>query len=56
MLLIGDIFSGSVGVKFWGAYGFACSAHAYNYAHGTGLRSRQLAREFLPLQPVPSQG
>ncbi len=57
MLLIGDIFSGSVGVMFWGAYGFACSAHAYNYAHGTGLRSRQLAREFLPPpQPVPSLG
>ena len=56
MLLIGDIFSGSVGVMFWGAYGFACSAHAYNYAHGTGLRSRQLAREFLPPQPAPSLG
>ena len=36
MLLIGDIFSGSVGVFFWGAYGFACSAHAYNYATGKG--------------------
>ena len=57
MLLIGDIFSGSVGVFFWGAYGFACSAHAYNYATGKGLRSRQLAREFLPPpQPVPSLG
>lgn len=57
ILLIGDIFSGSVGVFFWGSYGFACSAHAYNYATGKGLRSRQLAREFLPPpQPVPSLG
>jgi hypothetical protein len=56
MLLIGDIFSGSVGVFFWGAYGFACSAHAYNFATGKGLRSRQLAHEFLSPQPVPSPG
>ncbi len=54
MLLIGDIFSGSVGVFFWGSYGFACSAHAYNFATGKGLRSRQLAREFVSPLPVPS--
>lgn len=52
ILLIGDIFSGSTGVMFWGAYGFACSAHAYNYAMGKGLRSRELAREFLVRQPA----
>ncbi|HEY3288293.1 MAG TPA: O-antigen ligase family protein [Gemmatimonadaceae bacterium] len=46
LLLIGDIFSGSSGAIYWGTYGFACCAHAYNYATGKGLRSRQLAREF----------
>lgn len=46
VLLIGDIFSGAVGTIWWGAYGFACCAHAYNYSIGKGLRSRQLAREF----------
>jgi hypothetical protein len=46
VLLIGDIFSGSTGAVFWGAYGFACSAHAYNYSIGRGLRSQQLVREF----------
>jgi hypothetical protein len=46
MLLIGDIFSGSTGAVFWGAYGFACSAQAYNFAIGRGLRSQQLVREF----------
>ncbi len=46
VLLIGDIFSGAVGAMFWGAYGFACCAHAFNFAKGKGLRSRQLAREF----------
>jgi hypothetical protein len=54
ILLIGDIFSGSVGVMFWGSYGFACSAHAYNFATGKGLRSRQLARELLARQPARS--
>ena len=48
VLFIGDIFSGAIGVMFWGAYGFACSAHAYNYATGKGLRSQQLARDFPP--------
>jgi len=52
ILLIGDIFSGAVGVLFWGAYGFACSAHAYNFATGKGLRSRRLAREFHAQQPA----
>lgn len=47
VLLIGDIFSGAVGAMFWGSYGFACSAHAYNYAMGRGLRSRQLASELV---------
>lgn len=56
MLLIGEIFSGSVGVMFWGAYGFASSSHAYNYAMGKGLRSRQLASEFLTPRPVPHPG
>lgn len=48
VLLIGDIFSGAVGAMFWGAYGFACAAHSYNFATGATLRSRQLAREFAP--------
>jgi hypothetical protein len=39
---------------FWGSYGFACSAHAYNFATGKGLRSRQLARELLARQPARS--
>ncbi|MFA6166834.1 MAG: O-antigen ligase family protein [Gemmatimonadaceae bacterium] len=52
VLLIGDIFSGASGAMFWGAYGFACSAHAYNYAVGTGLRSRQLARDFGAYTPT----
>lgn len=56
VLLIGDIFSGSMGVMFWGAYGFACSAHAYNFVMGKGLRSQELAREFRSLQPVSSPG
>lgn len=51
-LVIGDIFSGAIGVLFWGAYGFACSAHAYNYAMGKGLRSRQVALEFAGRQPA----
>lgn len=46
MLLIGDIFTGSSGTIFWGAYGFACCAHAYNYATGRALRSQQLVREY----------
>jgi hypothetical protein len=52
VLFIGDIFSGAVGAMFWGAYGFACCAHAYNYATGKGLRSRQLARDFNPRLPA----
>jgi len=56
VLLIGDIFSGAVGAMFWGAYGFACSAHAYNYAVGTGLRSRQLARDFGAYTPTATGG
>lgn len=56
MLLLGDIFSGATGAMFWGAYGFACSAHAYNYATGKGLRSRQLARDFGALAPAPTGG
>lgn len=52
VLLIGDIFSGSTGILFWGSYGFACSAHAYNFATGKGLRSRELAREFVARQPA----
>ena len=56
VLLIGDIFSGSVGAMFWGAYGFACSAHAYNYATGMGLRSRELAREFVARPPARAAG
>lgn len=52
VLLIGDIFSGSIGAVFWGAYGFACAAHAYNFAAGRGLRSRQLLREFGARQPA----
>lgn len=56
VLLVGDIFSGSTGVMYWGSYGFACGAHAYNHATGKGLRSRQLAREFLSSRPVPSPG
>lgn len=46
VLLIGDIFSGSVGAMFWGSYGFACCAHAHNYAAGKGLRSRQVVAQF----------
>lgn len=56
VLLIGDIFSGATGAMFWGAYGFACSAHAYNYAIGEGLRSRQLARDFGVLAPMSTGG
>lgn len=56
VLLIGDIFSGSVGAMFWGAYGFACCAHAYNYATGKGLRSREIAREFAVRQPARVPG
>lgn len=56
VLLIGDIFSGSTGLLFWGSYGFACSAHAYNFAMGKGLRSRELAREFVARQPAVSVG
>lgn len=56
VLLIGDIFSGSVGAMFWAAYGFACSAHAYNYAVGTGLRSRELARDFGGFTPTATGG
>jgi hypothetical protein len=56
VLLIGDIFSGAVGAMFWAAYGFACSAHAYNYAKGTGLRSRQLARDFAAYTPTSAGG
>jgi hypothetical protein len=46
VLFIGDIFSGAIGAMYWSAYGFACSAHAYNFATGKGLRSRQIARQF----------
>jgi hypothetical protein len=56
VLMIGDIFSGATGAMFWGAYGFACSAHAYNYATGKGLRSRQLARDFAALSQTPAGG
>lgn len=56
VLLIGDIFSGATGALFWGAYGFACSAHAYNFAVGMGLRSRQLARDFGVLTPTAAGG
>lgn len=56
VLLIGDIFSGSVGTMFWASYGFACSAHAFNYAAGTGLRSRQLARDFGAFTPPAAVG
>jgi hypothetical protein len=56
ILLIGDIFSGAVGALFWGAYGLACCAHAYNFATGRGLRSRQLAREFISQQPALVSG
>ncbi|MHB0961597.1 MAG: O-antigen ligase family protein [Gemmatimonadaceae bacterium] len=56
VLLIGDIFSGASGAMFWAAYGFACSAHAYNYAKGTGLRSRQLARDFAAYAPTSAGG
>jgi hypothetical protein len=56
VLLIGDIFSGAVGAMFWGAYGFACSTHAYNFAVGAGLRSRQLAREFGVSAPTATGG
>ena len=56
MLLIGDIFSGSVGVMFWGAYGFAASAHAYNFARGQGLRSRQQAQQLLASQALLNPG
>lgn len=56
ILLIGDIFSGAVGTLFWGAYGFACCAHAYNFATGKGLRSRRLAREFHSQQPALVSG
>ncbi len=56
VLLIGDIFSGAVGAMFWGAYGFACCAHAYNYAMGKGLRSRQMAREFVVRPPAHVPG
>jgi hypothetical protein len=56
VLLIGDIFSGAVGTMWWGAYGFACCAHAYNYAIGKGLRSRQLAREFSVRTASPAGG
>ncbi len=56
VLLIGDIFSGSSGTMFWGTYGFACCAHAYNYATGKGLRSRQLARDFQAQALTPASG
>jgi len=56
VLLIGDIFSGAVGAMFWGAYGFACCAHAYNFASGKGLRSRQLVREFSLRPPARLPG
>ncbi len=52
VLFIGDIFSGAIGAMFWGAYGFACSAHAYNFATGKGLRSRRLVREFHAAPPA----
>jgi len=52
VLFIGDIFSGAIGAMFWGAYGFACCAHAYNYATGKGLRSRQVARAFIAQSPA----
>ncbi len=56
LLLIGDIFSGSSGAFSWGTYGFACCAHAYNYAVGKGLRSQQLAREFGAPAPTGVSG
>jgi hypothetical protein len=56
VLMIGDIFSGATGAMFWGAYGFACCAHAYNYATGKGLRSRRLAREFGVGTAAPATG
>lgn len=56
VLLIGDIFSGAIGAMFWGPYGFACCAHAYNYATGKGLRSRQLASEIAARQPAALAG
>ena len=56
VLLIGDIFSGSTGAMFWGAYGFACSAHAYNFAVGKGLRSRELVRYFGAYAPKAGGG
>ena len=46
--LIGDIFSGAIGTIYWSALGFTSSAHAYNFALGRGLRSRQLARLRVP--------
>ena len=56
ILLIGDIFSQAAGILFWGSYGFACCAHAYNFATGKGLRSRQLVRGFPARQPAASVG
>jgi hypothetical protein len=56
VLLIGDIFSGSVGTMYWGCYGFACCAHAYNFALGRGLRSREIARQLVPPEPAPNLG
>jgi hypothetical protein len=56
VLLIGDIFSGGIGAMFWGAYGFACSAHAYNFATGRGLRSRQIVRDFVVRAPARVPG
>lgn len=56
ILLIGDIFSQAAGILFWGSYGFACCAHAYNFAAGKGLRSRQLVRGFPARQPAASVG
>ncbi|MHB1310866.1 MAG: O-antigen ligase family protein [Gemmatimonadaceae bacterium] len=53
VLLIGDIFSGGIGTMFWGCYGFACCGHSYNFALGRGLRSRELARQLVPLQAAP---
>jgi hypothetical protein len=44
VLFIGDIFSGAIGTFYWGALGFASCAHAYNFAMGRGLRSRQMMR------------
>jgi hypothetical protein len=54
VLLLGDIFSGSIGTMFWGALGFASCAHAYNFATGRALRSQQVARELAARSARPS--